>query len=117
MVYIEMILNRIIVRTLTQELYRIYTFLMPTTFIWNNQCFSPEELVDLQEVPFHVSGVQKVVKFWLSDAEFLPISTSGRTGMPKVWHHDIYKKDKSPFSKEEITFLKTILKNSPTNED
>ncbi len=87
MVYIEMILNRIIVRTLTQELYRIYTFLMPTTFIWNNQCFSPEELVDLQEVPFHVAGVQKVVKFWLSDAEFLPISTSGSTGVPKVWHH------------------------------
>ena len=87
MAYIEMILNRVIVRTLTQELYRIYTFLMPTTFIWNNQRFLPGELVDLQEVPVHIAGVQKVVKFWLSDAEFLPMSTSGSTGVPKVWHH------------------------------
>ena len=87
MAYIEMILNRVIVRTLTQELYRIYTFLMPTTFIWNNQRFSPKELVDLQEVPGYVTGVQKVVKFWLSDAEFLAMSTSGSTGVPKVWHH------------------------------
>ena len=87
MAYIEMILNRVIVRTLTQELYRIYTFLMPTTFIWNNQRFSPEEIVDLQEVPGYVTGVQKVVKFWLSDAEFLAMSTSGSTGVPKVWHH------------------------------
>ncbi|MGA0197452.1 MAG: hypothetical protein ACO3JP_07490, partial [Schleiferiaceae bacterium] len=60
---------------------------MPTTFIWNNQRFSPEELVDLQEVPGYVTGVQKVVKFWLSDAEFLAMSTSGSTGVPKVWHH------------------------------
>ncbi|MGB0194589.1 MAG: hypothetical protein ACPF8Z_05245, partial [Schleiferiaceae bacterium] len=60
---------------------------MPTTFIWNNQRFSPEELVDLQEVPGYVAGVQKVVKFWLSDAEFLAMSTSGSTGVPKVWHH------------------------------
>jgi O-succinylbenzoic acid--CoA ligase len=87
MAYIEMILNRVIVRTLTQELYRIYTFLMPTTFIWNNQRFSPEELVDLQEVPVFIVGIQKVVKFWLSEAEFLPMSTSGSTGVPKVWHH------------------------------
>jgi O-succinylbenzoic acid--CoA ligase len=87
MAYIEMILNRVIVRTLTQELYRIYTFLMPTTFIWNNQRFSPQELVDLQEVPVFIVGIQKVVKFWLSEAEFLPMSTSGSTGVPKVWHH------------------------------
>lgn len=87
MAYIEMILNRVIVRTPTQELYRINTFLMPTTFIWNNQRFTPMELVDLQEVPGYVTGVQKVVKFWLSDAEFLAISTSGSTGVPKVWHH------------------------------
>ena len=60
---------------------------MPTTFIWNNQRFSPLELVDLQEVPTFVAGVQKVVKFWLSEAEFLPMSTSGSTGVPKVWHH------------------------------
>ena len=87
MAYIEMILNLVIVRTLKQELYRIYTFLMPTIFIWNNQRFSPEELVDLQEVTTHVAGVQKVVKFWLSEAEFLPMSTSGSTGVPKVWYH------------------------------
>ena len=30
--------------------------------------------------------------------------------LPKIWHHDIYRKDKSPFSESEITFLKTILK-------
>jgi hypothetical protein len=30
--------------------------------------------------------------------------------MPKVWHHDIYRTDKSPFSEAEITLLKTILK-------
>ena len=60
---------------------------MPTTFIWNNQRFSPEELVDLQEVTAHVAGVQKVVKYWLSEAEFLPMSTSGSTGLPKVWYH------------------------------
>jgi len=75
------------VRTPTQELYRINTFLMPTTFIWNNQRFTPIELIDLQGVSVHVAGVQKVVKFWLSDAEFLPMSTSGSTGTPKVWHH------------------------------
>jgi len=60
---------------------------MQTTFIWNNQRFSPVELIDLQEVKAYVLGVQKVVKFWLSDAEFLPMSTSGSTGVPKVWHH------------------------------
>jgi len=87
MVYIEIILNRIIARTLTQELYRIYTFLMPALFIWNNGRFSSEELVDLQEVPSYILNVQKVLRFWLSDAEFLPISTSGSTGAPKVWHH------------------------------
>ncbi len=43
--------------------------------------------------------------------------TTSFDSMPKVWHHDIYNKDKSPFSKEEITFLKTILKDSPTNEN
>jgi len=30
--------------------------------------------------------------------------------MPKVWHHDIYRTDKTPFSEAEITLLKTILK-------
>ena len=87
MAYIEMILNLVIVRTLTQELYRIYTFSMPTIFIWNNQRFSPREIIELQEVPAHVEGVQKVVEFWLSEAELLPMSTSGSTGGPKVWHH------------------------------
>lgn len=29
--------------------------------------------------------------------------------MPKIWHHDIYRTDKSPFSEEEIAFLKAEL--------
>lgn len=29
--------------------------------------------------------------------------------MPKVWHHDIYRTDKSPFSEEEIALLKAEL--------
>ena len=29
--------------------------------------------------------------------------------LPKVWHHDIYLPDKTPFDMEEITFLKTTL--------
>ena len=32
--------------------------------------------------------------------------------MPKVWHHDIYRPDKSPFSKQEISFLKSMLLNN-----
>ena len=29
--------------------------------------------------------------------------------MPKIWHHDIYRTDKSPFSEEEIALLKAEL--------
>ena len=29
--------------------------------------------------------------------------------IPKIWHHDIYRKDKSPFSESEITLLKQEL--------
>lgn len=29
--------------------------------------------------------------------------------MPKIWHHDIYRTDKSPFSEEEIALLKAKL--------
>ena len=29
--------------------------------------------------------------------------------LPKVWHHDIYLPDKTPFDQKEITFLKKIL--------
>lgn len=29
--------------------------------------------------------------------------------MPKIWHHDIYRTDKSPFSEEEMAFLKAEL--------
>ena len=29
--------------------------------------------------------------------------------IPKIWHHDIYREDKSPFSKSEISFLKETL--------
>ena len=36
--------------------------------------------------------------------------TTAFDSMPKVWHHDIYRTDKSPFSEAEITLLKTILK-------
>jgi hypothetical protein len=32
--------------------------------------------------------------------------------MPKVWHHDIYRPDKSPFSEQEISFLKSMLLNN-----
>ena len=31
--------------------------------------------------------------------------------LPKVWHHDIYSPDKTPFDKKEIDFLKGILLN------
>lgn len=31
--------------------------------------------------------------------------------MPKIWHHDIYRKDKSPFSKKEVAFIKDQLIN------
>jgi hypothetical protein len=27
---------------------------------------------------------------------------------PKLWFHDIYRRDKTPFSSEEVKFLKTI---------
>ncbi len=30
--------------------------------------------------------------------------------LPKVWHHDIYLPDKTPFDSEEISFLKAVLK-------
>jgi len=36
--------------------------------------------------------------------------TTAFDSMPKVWHHDIYRTDKTPFSEAEITLLKTILK-------
>ena len=36
--------------------------------------------------------------------------TKAFDSMPKVWHHDIYRTDKSPFSEKEITLLKTELK-------
>ncbi len=36
--------------------------------------------------------------------------TTAFDSMPKVWHHDIYLTDKTPFSEAEITLLKTILK-------
>lgn len=29
--------------------------------------------------------------------------------IPEIWHHDIYRRDKSPFSEDEISFLKEIL--------
>ncbi len=29
--------------------------------------------------------------------------------IPKIWFHDIYRPDKTPFSKEEISFIKTTL--------
>ena len=32
--------------------------------------------------------------------------------MPKVWHNDIYRPDKSPFSEQEISFLKSMLLNN-----
>ena len=31
--------------------------------------------------------------------------------LPKIWHHDIYLPDKTPFDQEEIDFLKEILQN------
>lgn len=36
--------------------------------------------------------------------------TKAFDSIPKVWHHDIYRTDKSPFSEKEITLLKTELK-------
>ena len=35
--------------------------------------------------------------------------TTAFDSMPKVWHHDIYRTDKSPFSANEINFLKREL--------
>jgi len=35
--------------------------------------------------------------------------TTDFDSMPKVWHHDIYRTDKSPFSANEINFLKREL--------
>ena len=32
--------------------------------------------------------------------------------LPKIWHHDIYLPDKTPFDQEEIDFLKEILQNN-----
>ena len=29
--------------------------------------------------------------------------------IPKIWHHDIYRTDKSPFSDQEISYLKSML--------
>ena len=31
------------------------------------------------------------------------------TGEPDIWHHDIFRKDGTPFSQVEVTFLKTII--------
>ena len=31
--------------------------------------------------------------------------------LPKIWHHDIYLPDKTPYDEKEITFLKDILSN------
>ena len=31
--------------------------------------------------------------------------------LPKIWHHEIYRKDKSPFSKKEVAFIKDQLIN------
>ena len=32
---------------------------------------------------------------------------------PELWFHDIVRKDGTPFDKEEISFIKDILKNDP----
>jgi O-succinylbenzoic acid--CoA ligase len=60
---------------------------MSATFIWKQNHYSCEQFLDLQEVNPVVLAVQKVLKFWVSREELLPISTSGSTGVPKVWYH------------------------------
>ncbi len=49
-----------------------------------------------------VSGKSNTIFPWSS-------WTKAFDSMPKVWHHDIYRTDKSPFSEEEIAFLKAEL--------
>ena len=49
-----------------------------------------------------VSGKTNTAFPWSSwDEEF--------DSLPKVWHHDIYLPDKTPFDQEEITFFKKML--------
>ena len=60
---------------------------MSATFIWNKNQYNSHQLLELQEVNDSLLDVQKVVKFWISNADLLPISTSGSTGTPAVWHH------------------------------
>lgn len=60
---------------------------MSATFIWKQNQYSSNELLELQEVRGSLLAVQKVVRFWVSNEDLLPISTSGSTGKPTVWHH------------------------------
>ncbi len=60
---------------------------MSATFIWKQNQYTSDELLDLQEVSGDLLAVQKVVRFWVSNEDLLPIATSGSTGKPKIWHH------------------------------
>jgi len=50
-----------------------------------------------------VSGKTNTIFPWSSWTEEMD-------SIPKIWHHDIYRIDKSPFSESEIAFLKATLK-------
>ena len=51
-----------------------------------------------------VAGKTNTVFPWSSwDEEF--------DSLPKIWHHDIYLPDKTPYDQKEIDFLKEILLN------
>ncbi len=50
-----------------------------------------------------VSGKTNTIFPWSSWTEKMD-------SIPKIWHHDIYRTDKTPFSENEISFLKATLK-------
>jgi hypothetical protein len=48
-----------------------------------------------------VSGKTNTIYPWISwDSAF--------TSEPQIWHHDILREDGTPFSEEEVAFLKEI---------
>ncbi len=52
-----------------------------------------------------VSGKSNTIYPWISwDSTF--------TGEPKIWHHDILRQDGTPYSKDEVEFIKEITTKS-----